>query len=44
MPLARSSDRDTAMAILGELALRPESTISTEHLAKAAALATPIRG
>jgi hypothetical protein len=33
--MARRGDRDTAMAILGELALSPESTLKTEHLAKA---------
>jgi hypothetical protein len=33
--LARHGDRDTVMAILGELALSPESTRSTEHHAKA---------
>jgi hypothetical protein len=33
--LARRGDRDTAIAILGELALSPESTLKTEHLAKA---------
>jgi tetratricopeptide (TPR) repeat protein len=33
--LARYRDRDTAIAILGELALSPESTLSTEHHAKA---------
>ena len=33
--LARHGDRDTAVSILGELALSPESTLSTEHLAKA---------
>jgi tetratricopeptide (TPR) repeat protein len=34
--LARRGDRDTAIAILGELALSPDSTLATEHLAKAA--------
>ncbi len=33
--LARRGDRDTAIAVLGELALSPESTLKTEHLAKA---------
>lgn len=33
--LARHGHRDTALAILGELALSPESTLKTEHLAKA---------
>jgi tetratricopeptide (TPR) repeat protein len=33
--LARRGDRDTAIAILGELALSPDSTLATEHLAKA---------
>ena len=33
--LARRGDRDTATAILGELALSPDSTFATEHLAKA---------
>lgn len=33
--LARRGDRDTATAILGELALSPDSTLATEHLAKA---------
>lgn len=33
--LARRDDRDTAIAILGELALSPGSTLATEHLAKA---------
>ena len=32
--LARRGDRDTAVAILGELALSPDSTLATEHLAK----------
>ena len=32
--LARRGDRDTAVAILGELALSPQSTFGTEHLAK----------
>jgi len=32
--LARRGDRDTAVAILGELALSPRSTFGTEHLAK----------
>jgi tetratricopeptide (TPR) repeat protein len=32
--LARRGDRDTAVAILGELALSPHSTLGTEHLAK----------
>jgi hypothetical protein len=32
--LARRGDRDAAVAILGELALSPESTLGTEHLAK----------
>lgn len=34
--LARRDDRDTAIAILGELALSPDSTLATEHLAKTA--------
>lgn len=34
--LARRGDRDAAISILGELALSPESTLGTEHLAKAA--------
>jgi len=34
--LARRGDRDGAMSILGELALSPESTLATEHHAKAA--------
>lgn len=33
--LARQDNRDTAIAILGELALSPDSTLATEHLAKA---------
>lgn len=33
--LARQGDRDTAVAVLGELALSPDSTLATEHLAKA---------
>jgi tetratricopeptide (TPR) repeat protein len=33
--LARRGDRDAAIAILGELALSPDSTLATEHLAKA---------
>lgn len=33
--LARRGDRDSAIAILGELALSPDSTLATEHLAKA---------
>ncbi|MGH3246431.1 MAG: hypothetical protein ACRDOI_09495 [Trebonia sp.] len=33
--LARQGDRDTATAILGELALSPDSTLAAEHLAKA---------
>jgi tetratricopeptide (TPR) repeat protein len=33
--LARRGDRDTAIATLGELALAPDSTLATEHLAKA---------
>jgi tetratricopeptide (TPR) repeat protein len=33
--LARRGDRDTAVAILGELVLSPDSTLATEHLAKA---------
>lgn len=33
--LARQGDRNTAIAILGELALSPDSTLATEHLAKA---------
>jgi tetratricopeptide (TPR) repeat protein len=32
--LAGRGDRDTAVAILGELALSPDSTLATEHLAK----------
>jgi tetratricopeptide (TPR) repeat protein len=32
---ARRGDRDAAAAILGELALSPDSTLATEHLAKA---------
>ena len=32
--LARRGERDTAVAILGELALSPDSTLATEHLAK----------
>jgi tetratricopeptide (TPR) repeat protein len=32
--LARHGDRDKAVAILGELALSPDSTLATEHLAK----------
>jgi hypothetical protein len=32
--LARRGDRDQAVAILGELALSPDSTLATEHLAK----------
>ncbi len=32
--LARRGDRDGAIAILGELALSPDSTLATEHLAK----------
>ena len=32
--LARRGERDTAVAILGELALSPQSTFGTEHLAK----------
>jgi len=34
--IARRGDRDTAIAILGELALSPDSTLASEHLAKAA--------
>lgn len=34
--LAGWGDRDTAIAILGELALSPDSTLATEHLAKVA--------
>jgi tetratricopeptide (TPR) repeat protein len=34
--LAGRGDRDTAVAILGELALSPDSTLAAEHLAKAA--------
>jgi tetratricopeptide (TPR) repeat protein len=34
--LARRGDRDTAVTILGELALSRDSTLATEHLAKAA--------
>jgi hypothetical protein len=34
--LADRNDRDTAIAILGDLALSPDSTLATEHLAKAA--------
>jgi len=34
--LARRGDRDTAVTILGELALSPDSTLGTEHLAKVA--------
>jgi tetratricopeptide (TPR) repeat protein len=34
--LARRGDQDAAIAILGELALSPDSTLATEHLAKAA--------
>ena len=34
--LARLGDRDRAIAILGELALSPDSTLATEHLAKTA--------
>jgi len=41
--LARRGDLDTATAILGELALPPESTLKTEHLAKAS-LGLLIRG
>jgi tetratricopeptide (TPR) repeat protein len=33
--LARRGNRDTAVALLGDLALSPESTLATEHLAKA---------
>jgi len=33
--IARGGDRDTAIAILGELALSPDSTLASEHLAKA---------
>ena len=33
--LVRRGDRDTAVAILGELALSPDSTLAAEHLAKA---------
>ena len=33
--LARQGDTDTATAILGTLALSPDSTLATEHLAKA---------
>jgi hypothetical protein len=33
--LARRGDRDSAIAILGELALSPDSTLATERLAKA---------
>jgi tetratricopeptide (TPR) repeat protein len=33
--LARRGDRDMAVAVLGELALSPDSTLATEHLAKA---------
>lgn len=33
--LARRDDRDTAIAILGKLALSPDSTLAAEHLAKA---------
>ena len=32
--LARHGDQDQAIAILGELALSPDSTLATEHLAK----------
>lgn len=34
--LARCGDRNTAISILGELALSPDSTLASEHLAKAA--------
>ena len=34
--VARQGDRDTATAILGKLALSPDSTLAAEHLAKAA--------
>lgn len=33
--LARRGDRDSAIAILGELALSPDTTLATEYLAKA---------
>jgi hypothetical protein len=33
--LVHRDDRDTAVALLGDLALSPESTLATEHLAKA---------
>ncbi len=36
--LVRQGDRDTAIAILGELALSPDSTLAAEHLAKATLL------
>lgn len=41
--VARRGDRDTAIEILGELALSPDSTLATEHLAKAA-LASLVAG
>jgi hypothetical protein len=34
--IARHGDRDAAIAILGSLALDPDSTLAAEHLAKAA--------
>jgi hypothetical protein len=33
--LTRWGDRDSAIAIFGELALSPDSTLATEHLTKA---------
>jgi hypothetical protein len=33
--LARRGDRDGAIAILGDLALSPDSTLAAEHIAKA---------
>jgi tetratricopeptide (TPR) repeat protein len=36
--LARRGERNTAIAILGELALAPDSTLAAEHLAKATLL------
>jgi hypothetical protein len=36
--LARRGERDTAIAILGELALAPDTTLAAEHLAKATLL------
>ena len=33
--LIRQGNQDTAVAVLGELALSPDSTLATEHLAKA---------